>query len=315
MEQQKISLVIPCYNEEEALPYLHSSLLAIAEKMDYAEFELLLVNNCSHDGTLKLMREYAQKDSRFKYISFSRNFGKEASMYAGLSYAGGDYVALLDADLQDPPDLLPEMYRCVTQEGYDCAAAYRQNRKGEPFFRSMFANVFYKLMGKISNVNIMNGARDFRLMSRKVVNAILSLEESERFSKGIFGWVGFKTKWIPFENMERVAGKTKLPFFSSLIYAFKGIVAFSTVPLVISSIAGLITCIAAIIYTVAVIVKQAVWNEAVSGYASQMCVMLFGFGFTLLILGIIGQYLAQIYLEIKNRPKFIIEEISEGLDS
>jgi len=304
----KISLVIPCYNEEEALPFMYKALLNISQKMNYVNFEFLLINNCSEDKTLELMRQYSAADERFKYISFSRNFGKEGSIFAGLSHATGDYVAILDADLQDPPELLPEMYRAVKEEDYECVAAYRQNRKGEPFLRSAFANGFYRLMGKISDANIMNGARDYRLMSRKVVDAILSLEESERFTKGIFGWVGFKTKWLPFENVERVAGKTKLPFFRSLTYAFRGIVAFSTVPLVISSILGIISCFAALIYTVFVIIKQIFYHEAISGYPSLMCVMLFGFGFMFLMFGIIGQYLAQIYLETKKRPKFIIDE-------
>lgn len=310
-----ISLIIPCYNEEESLPYMHKALLEISEKMDYVAFEFILVNNCSEDDTLSLMREYCKEDKRFRYISFSRNFGKEGSMYAGLSHASGDYVAILDADLQDPPELLIEMYRYAKEEGYDCVAAYRKDRKGEPFLRSLFASWFYRLMGKISDANIMNGARDFRFMSRQVVDAIVSLEESERFSKGIFGWVGFKTKWIPFENVERVAGKTKLPFFSSLLYAFRGIVAFSTVPLAISSVLGIIICLAALIYTVVVAVKQLILGEATSGYPSLMCVMLFGFGFMFLMMGIIGQYLAQIYLEIKRRPKYIIKEKSEELSS
>ncbi len=309
----KISLIIPCYNEEESLPYMHKALLEIAEKMSYVTFEFILVNNCSEDKTLELMRQYSAEDSRFRYISFSRNFGKEASMYAGLSHVTGDYAAILDADLQDPPELLVEMYRSAKEEGYDCVAAYRKDRKGEPFFRSLFANWFYKLMSKISDANIMNGARDFRFMSRQVVDAILTLEESERFSKGIFGWVGFKTKWVAFENVERVAGKTKLPFFSSLLYAFRGIVAFSTVPLAISSVLGLLICLIALIYTCVVAVKQLILGEAVSGYPSLMCVMLFGFGFLFLMLGIIGQYLAQIYLEIKRRPKFIIQESSDLL--
>jgi len=307
----KISLVIPCYNEEEALPFMHEALLDISKKMDYVDFEFLLVNNCSEDSTLSLMKKYHEEDKRFRYISFSRNFGKEASMYAGLSNAKGDYVAILDADLQDPPSLLIDMYKAIKEEGYDCVAAFRKNRKGEPFFRSAFANVFYRMMGKISDSNVMNGARDFRLMTRQVVDAVISLEESERFSKGIFGWVGFKTKWLPFENVERVAGKTKLPFFSSLMYAFKGIVAFSTVPLAISSVLGLLCCFGAVVYTVVVILRQIIEGGAVSGYPSMMSILLFGFGFMFLMLGIIGQYLAQIYLEIKNRPKFIIHEKSD----
>ncbi|MDR0918684.1 MAG: glycosyltransferase family 2 protein [Oscillospiraceae bacterium] len=307
----KITLIIPCYNEEEALPYTYKALLDIAGTMNYVEFEFLLVNNCSEDNTLNIMKKYSQEDSRFRYISFSRNFGKEASMYAGLKHSTGDFTAIIDADLQDPPELLPQMYKSVKEEGFDCAAAYRKNRKGEPFFRSLFAEWFYKLMSRISDCNIMNGARDFRLMSRKVVDAIVSLEESERFSKGIFGWVGFKTKWIPFENIERVAGKTKQGFTSAFTYAFRGIIAFSTKPLLISSVLGVIVSFLAVLFTVFVVTKQIITGEAVPGYPSLVCILLFGFGFTFSLLGIIGQYLAQIYLEIKSRPKYIISEKSE----
>lgn len=304
----KITLIIPCYNEEETIPYLKEELLKVINSMSSVEFEVILVDNCSEDNTLSLMKRLSEEDSRFHYISFSRNFGKDSSMYAGLKASTGDYVAIMDADLQDPPELLIDMYKAVKDEGYDSAAAFRKDRKGEPFFRSLFAKIFYNLMNKISNSNMVNGARDFRLMSRKMVNAVISLEESERFTKGIFSWVGFKTKWIQFENKERVKGKTKLPMSSAFTYAFRGIVAFSTFPLLLTSIIGFILCIISIIYVVVILIKQLLFKEAVAGYASLMCVILFCFGLMFLVLGIIGQYLAQMYLEIKKRPKYIIRE-------
>lgn len=306
-----ISLVIPCYNEEEAIPLLYPELVKISEQMNYVNFEFIMVDNCSQDRTLELMKELHAKDPRVRYISFSRNFGKEGSMYAGLKAAKGDYATIMDADLQDPPALLPEMYKAVKEEGYDCAATYRKNRKGEPWLRSVMADGFYAMMRKISSADMKSGARDFRLMRRTMIDAVLSLEESERFSKGIFGWVGFKTKWIPFENIERSAGKTKLPFWSAFTYAIKGIISFSTFPLALSSMTGIICCIAAALYAIYVIVKQLITSEAVAGYPSLVCLVLFLGGIQLLMFGVLGQYLAQIYLEIKKRPKFIIRETDE----
>lgn len=306
----KISLIIPCYNEESSLPHLVPELNKVMADMSQCSFEVILIDNCSEDNTLKMMKEIHEKDERYQYVSFSRNFGKDSSMTAGLQVSTGDFVAILDADLQDPPELLPEMYKTIKEEGYDCVAAYRENRKGEPWLRSALARAFYKLMGKISNYEVVNGARDYRLMTRQMVDAVLSLDESIRFSKGIFSWVGFKTKWIGFENRERVAGDTKLPMKSAFQYAIRGIVGFSTVPLVMASVLGMIFFFVAIIYTIYVVIYQSVYREAVSGYPSLMCVMLFGFGMTLLVLGIVGQYLAQMYLEIKSRPKYIIKETS-----
>ena len=310
-QKELISLVIPCYNEEEAIPLLYPELVKISEEMKYVDFEFIMVDNCSEDNTLQLMKELHEKDGRVHYISFSRNFGKEASMYAGLKRAKGDYAAIMDADLQDPPSLLPQMYQAVSKEGYDCAATYRKNRKGEPFLRSKMADVFYRMMGRISTAEMKSGARDFRLMKRQMVEAVLSLEENERFSKGIFGWVGFKTKWIPFENVERSAGKTKLPFWSAFTYALRGIVSFSTVPLAASSMMGILCCIAAAVYAIYVIAKQVITAEAVAGYPSLVCLLLFIGGIQLLMIGILGQYMAQIYLEIKNRPKYIIKETDD----
>ena len=308
---EKISIIVPCYNEEQALPYLVEKLNLIMDKMNKdfnLIFEVILVNNCSEDNTLNMMKKISNEDNRYKYISFSRNFGKDSSMYAGLKYANGDYVAIMDADLQDPPELLIDMYKAIKEENFDNAEAVRSDREGEPFLRSLLADMFYKMMSKISMTNIDNGARDFRLMTKQMKDAILSLEESERFTKGIFSWVGFKTKKIYFKNQMRVAGDTKLPTSSAFKYAFRGIVAFSTAPLVLSSIVGLIFFIVAIFYTLFVIINQLFITKATPGYASLMCVMLFGFGIVLLVLGIIGQYLAQSYLEIKHRPKYIITE-------
>lgn len=310
-QKELISLVIPCYNEEEAIPLLYPELVKISEEMNYVDFEFIMVDNCSEDNTLQLMKELHEKDGRVHYISFSRNFGKEASMYAGLKKAKGNYAAIMDADLQDPPSLLPQMYQAVSKEGYDCAATYRKNRKGEPFLRSKMADMFYRMMGRISTAEMKSGARDFRLMKRQMVEAVLSLEENERFSKGIFGWVGFKTKWIPFENVERSAGKTKLPFWSAFTYALRGIVSFSTVPLAASSMMGILCCIAAAVYAIYVIIKQVITAEAVAGYPSLVCLLLFIGGVQLLMIGILGQYMAQIYLEIKNRPKYIIKETDD----
>lgn len=306
----KISLIIPCYNEQAAIPFLQRELQRVMSLFENVEFEIILVDNCSEDETLSMMKELHKQDERYQYISFSRNFGKDSSMYAGLKASTGDYVTVMDADLQDPPELLKEMYKTLKTGEYDCAAAYRKNRDGEPWLRSVLADEFYKFMGKISDADMVNGARDFRLMTRQMVDAVLQLEESQRFTKGIFSWVGFRTKWIPFENRERIAGETKLPMKSAFSYALRGIVAFSTVPLVITSILGILICIAAFIFTVYVLIEQLIFKNAVPGYPSLMCIMLFGFGITFLVLGIIGQYLAQMYLEIKHRPKYIIRESS-----
>ena len=304
----KITLVIPCYNEQETIPYLKTELYKLFDSTNEVEFEIIMVDNCSSDNTLKMMKELNDKDSRFHYISFSKNFGKDSSMYAGLKASTGDYVTIMDADLQDPPMMIMEMYKIIKSEDVDSVAAFRKNREGEPFFRSIFAEWFYKLMNKISDSNMVSGARDFRLMSRKMVDAVISLEESERFTKGIFSWVGFKTKWLPFENKERVAGKTKLPMSKAFSYALRGIISFSTAPLLIASIVGFVFCFGSFVYFIVTVVKQLVLKEAVAGYASMMSVILFCFGLTFMLLGIIGQYLAQIYLEIKHRPKYIVKE-------
>lgn len=304
----KISIIIPCFNEQETIPYLKNELYKVLNSMNDVEFEIIMVDNCSTDNTLSMMKDLKASDNRFHYISFSKNFGKDSSMYAGLKASTGDYVVIMDADGQDPPELISDMYKILKNEDFDIVAAYRENREGEPFLRSVFAKWFYNLMNKISDSNMVNGARDFRLMKRKVVDAVISLEESQRFTKGIFSWVGFKTKWISFKNKERVAGKTKLPMSSAFAYAIRGIVSFSTAPLFIASIIGFVFCIGSFIYFIVTVVKQLIFKEAVAGYASMMSVILFCFGLTFMLLGIIGQYLAQMYLEIKHRPKYIVKE-------
>ena len=304
----KISVAVPCYNEEPALEPFFAAVSAVAEQMPEVAFEFLFIDDGSRDRTLEKMQELAQRDSRVKYISFSRNFGKEAGIYAGLENATGDYVVVMDADLQDPPALLPEMYRSIRQEGYDCVGSRRVTRKGEPPIRSLFARLFYKLINRMSNAEIVDGARDFQMMSRQVVEAILSMGEYNRFSKGIFGWIGFKKKWLEYENIERVAGETKWSFWQLLLYAIEGIVAFSTTPLVISSVFGLICCTLALIMIVVVIVRTLIFGDPTSGWPSLVCIMLLLSGIQMLGIGIVGQYLAKTYLETKNRPIYLVRK-------
>lgn len=305
---EMISLIVPCYNEEQALPHFWKEVSAVMARMDYLDFEVIFVNDGSRDGTLELLRGLAKEDSRAKYLSFSRNFGKESAMYAGLQHAAGDYAAVMDADLQDPPALLEEMYRAVTQEGYDSAATRRVTRKGEPPVRSFFARMFYRLINKMADVEIVDGARDFRLMNRKFLNALLELKEYNRFSKGLFGWVGFKTKWIEFENVERVAGETKWSFWKLFLYSIEGIVAFTTVPLTLASVIGFLLCLLALLSTVFIVVRKLLFGDPVSGWASTASIITFIGGIQLFFMGIFGQYLAKAYTEIKNRPIYIVAE-------
>ena len=304
----KISVAVPCYNEEAALEPFFAAVSAVAEQMPDVEFEFLFIDDGSRDKTLEKIQDLAQRDSRVKYISFSRNFGKEAGIYAGLENADGDYVVIMDADLQDPPALLPEMYRSIKEEGYDCVGSRRVTRKGEPPIRSFFARVFYKLINKMSDSEIVDGARDFQMMNRQVVDAILSMGEYNRFSKGIFGWIGYKKKWLEYENIERVAGETKWSFWQLLLYAIEGIVAFSTTPLVISSVFGLICCTLALIMIVVVIVRTLIFGDPTSGWPSLVCIMLLLSGIQMLGIGIVGQYLAKTYLETKNRPIYLVRK-------
>lgn len=304
----KISIVVPCYYEEKSLPFFYEEISMVSERMDDVEFEIILVNDGSTDRTLDIMREYARVDKRVKYISLSRNFGKESALYAGLENSTGDYVAVMDADLQDPPELLMEMYNVLVNEDYDCVATRRADRKGEPPIRSFFARCFYKIINKISNTDIVDGARDFRLMKRSMVNAILQMKEYNRFSKGIFGWVGFNTKWLSYENVERVAGETKWSFWKLLVYSIEGIVAFSTMPLLISSFVGLLFFIISIIMIGFVILRTIISGDPVAGWPSLVCIIFFVGGIQLFCTGILGQYLAKTYIESKNRPIYIIKE-------
>lgn len=304
----KITAVVPCYNEQEALGLFYEELNRVTAEMRDCEFEILFVNDGSKDRTLELMKELAEKDGRVKYISFSRNFGKEAAIYAGLEHASGNLVAIMDADLQDPPRLLPEMYRAVTEEGYDSVATRRVTRKGEPPIRSFFARMFYRLMNKMCKTEVVDGARDFRLMTRPFVDSLLSMKEYNRFSKGLFGWVGFRTKWIEFENVERVAGETKWSFWKLLLYAIDGMVAFSTMPLSVAALIGILMCVIAAISIIFIIVRQLCFGGSAFGWPSMVCIMIFIGGVQLLCMGIMGQYLAKTYLEVKNRPIYICKE-------
>lgn len=306
--RELISLIVPCYNEEQALPSFWKETVAVVDTMTDVDVEFLFVNDGSRDGTLELLRQLAAQDKRVKYLSFSRNFGKEAAMYAGFTHAKGDYVAVMDADLQDPPALLPELLKAVREEGYDSAATRRVTRKGEPPIRSFFARMFYKIINRMSDVDIVDGARDFRLMNRKFLNALLSLKERNRFSKGLFGWVGFKTKWIAFENVERVAGETKWSFWKLFKYSIEGLVAFTTTPLVLASFVGLLFCIVSLAATVFFFVRKLAFGDPVTGWASTVCIITFLGGIQLFFLGVFGQYMAKAYLEVKNRPLFLVAE-------
>ena len=314
MKKEKISVIVSCYNEQESIPYFYEEITKISKKMKDLDFEYLFVNDGSKDNTLKIVKELAEKDDRVKYVSFSRNFGKEAAMYAGLKYANGDYITLMDADLQDPPALLPEMYRLIKEEGYDSVGTRRVTRKGEPPIRSFFARCFYKLINKMSKVEMVDGARDYRLMTRQVVDSITSLEEYNRYSKGLFSFVGYNTKWLEYENIERVAGETKWSFWKLFKYAIEGIVAFTTVPLSIASIFGILFCFFALVAIILIIIRTCCFGDPVAGWPSLVCIILMVSGVQLLCLGIMGQYLAKTYLETKKRPVYIVKETNKKGD-
>ena len=277
-----------------------------------AEFEYLFINDGSKDKTINVLRELAKRDERVKYVSFSKNFGKEAAMYAGLENSSGDYIAVMDVDLQDPPELLVQMFQDLESGEYDCVATRRVSRKGEPPIRSLFAKLFYSMINKISKTEIVDGARDYRLMTRQMVDAILEVKEYNRFSKGIFSWVGFNTKWLEYENVERRAGETKWSFWKLLKYSLDGIVAFSTVPLSIASILGLLLCFIAFVLIIVIVVKTLAFGDPVAGYPSLMCVILFVGGVQLFCMGILGKYLSKTYLETKKRPIYLVKE--ENID-
>lgn len=304
-----LSVVVPCYNEEENVSLFYGELVKndpfFREKG--VELEILYIDDGSGDGTAAEVKRLRERDERVHLVSFSRNFGKEAAVFAGLEHSNGDYVVLMDSDLQDPPSLLPEMFSCLEQ-GYDSVATRRVSRKGEPPVRSLFARMFYRLMKKISKTEIMDGARDYRLMKRQVVDAILSMQEYNRFTKGIFGWVGFKTKWLEYENVERVKGETKWSFWKLFIYSLDGITAFSTAPLMIAAVAGVLFCLLAFVMIVFIIVRKLIFGDPVSGWPSLVCIMLFLSGVQFFCTGILGQYLAKAYMEIKKRPIYLVKE-------
>lgn len=306
-----VTLIVPCYNEEESLPIFYRAVCDVARGLPQYQISLLFVNDGSKDGTLNVMRNLAAQDERVKYLSFSRNFGKEAAMYAGFCNAKGDYVAVMDADMQDPPSLLPEMLAILETGEYDSVATRRVTRDGEPPIRSFFARLFYKVINRISEADVVDGARDFRLMKREMVDAIVSMCEYNRFSKGIFGWIGFRTKWLPYKNVERVAGETKWSFFKLFKYSLDGIVNFSQAPLSIASVSGLVLTFIAVFIDSVCRCEASDFGDPVAGWASTVCIILFIGGVQLLCMGIMGQYLAKAYLEVKHRPHYIISETND----
>ncbi len=310
-----ISIIVPCYNEEAVLPMFYEEVQKIMDQMraehSHLTFELVFIDDGSKDKTLPILREMALKDQRVRYISFSRNFGKEAGMFAGLENAKGDYVVVMDADLQHPPAFLPQMYNYVKDGEYDCATTRRVSRKGESKIRSAFARTFYKIMNKISQTEIVDGAQDFRFMTRQMVDAILSMKEYNRFSKGIFSWVGFKVRYIEYENVERAAGTTAWSFWGLFRYSLEGIFAFSTAPLALASLLGVISCLIAFIMCIVIIIKTLAFGEPVAGFPTIMCAMFFLGGLQLFCTGILGQYLSKTYLESKHRPVYLMRENEE----
>ena len=308
---KKISLIIPCYNEAETLPLFSKEISSVMQRMDDYEFEIIFVNDGSNDKTLLILKEFAKKDKCVRYLSLSRNFGKEAAMYAGFTNATGDYVAIMDADLQDPPSLLPEMVDILESGEYDSVATRRVSRDGEPPIRSFFARMFYKLINKISDVDIVDGARDYRLMKREMVDVIVEMGETNRFSKGIFGWIGFRTYWYPYKNIERYAGETKWGFWKLFKYSIDGIVSFSQVPLNIASWMGICCTGISLLVILIIIIRKILFGDPVQGWASNICVVIFIGGIQLFCLGVIGQYVGKTYAETKKRPHYIVSECSD----
>lgn len=310
MVKKKITLIVPCFNEQEALLIFYKEVTKIIKQTTY-DYELLFINDGSQDNTLKILKDLSSKDMHVRYLSFSRNFGKEAAMYAGFCNADGDYVAVMDADMQDPPALLPQMLELLETNEYDSVATRRMNRDGEPLIRSWFSRQFYSLINKISNADIVDGARDFRLMRKEMVDAIVSMGEVNRFSKGIFGWIGFKTYWLPYKNTERVAGETKWNFWSLFKYAIDGIINFSEVPLNIASWFGIVMTILSFLFLIFIIVRRLCFGDPVAGWASTICVIVFIGGIQLFCMGVMGQYIAKSYSESKHRPHYIIAETNK----
>ena len=307
-KRKLLTAIVPCYNEEEALPFFYAEISRVAAEMQAVDFEFLFINDGSKDGTLRILRELALKDKRVRYVSFSRNFGKESAMFAGFEHAKGDYIAVMDADLQDPPSLLPEMLGYIENDGYDSVATKRSTRKGEPVIRSFFARCFYKIINKISKTQMVSGARDYVLMKRRVMESILALPEYNRFTKGIYGWVGYETKWLEFENIERKKGETKWSFWKLFAYSLEGITSFSTAPLGFAAFMGVLFCIFAFALIIFTIVRKALFGDPTSGWPSLVCIISLVSGVQLFCLGIVGQYLAKTYMEVKRRPIYLIKE-------
>lgn len=312
MKKDKISAIVPCYNEEESLPIFYKEMDKISKEMESVEFEFLFINDGSRDKTLEILRKLAKEDKRVRYISFSRNFGKEAGMWAGLEHSKGDYVAIMDADMQDPPSKVKEMYEILkSEEEYDCVGLYTINHTDYSFIRKIFTKIWYKLIAKLSNNRQVPGVRDFRLMSRQMVDAVLEMREYNRYTKGILSFVGFNTKWLEFKIPDRVAGKSKFNFWKLFKYAIEGIVSFSTMPLIISALVGVILCVIAFLAILVIIIKTIIWGDPVGGWPSLACIIIFTSGLQLFFLGVIGIYLSKTYLEVKNRPVYIIKETEE----
>ena len=308
---KKVNLIVPCYNEAEALPLFKDELNKVIQTLDQYTFEILLINDGSTDTTLSVMKEICDTDSHYKYISFSRNFGKEAAMYAGFCNSDGDYAAIMDADMQDPPALLPDMLHCLETEDYDSVATRRVSRIGEPKIRSFFARNFYKLINKISDADVVDGARDFRLMKREMVDSIVAMCEYNRFSKGIFGWIGFKTKWLEYENVNRIAGETKWSFWGLFKYAVDGIINFSETPMSFASGLGIFLTIFSFLMVIFIIIRKEIFGDPVAGWPSLACIIIFIAGLQFLCMGIMGKYIAKTYLEVKNRPHYIVSETNK----
>lgn len=303
-----ISIIVPCYNEQEAIPAYYEAMVPIMKQMEPVDFEIIFIDDGSSDASLSLMRELAEQDARVRYLSFSRNFGKEAALYAGMEHARGDYVAVMDVDLQDPPALLPEMYQKLQSPDCDCVAARRSDRRGEGKLRSLLSNGFYYVINKISQTEIVSGARDYRLMKRKMVEAVLEMQEYNRFSKGIFGWVGFRTEWIEYDNIERCAGETKWSMLDLLRYSLEGITGFSVMPLSLAAFIGIAFCLLSVCLIIFIIARKLIFDDPVAGWTSIVCIIFLVSGVQLFCIGIMGEYLAKTYLESKHRPIYIIRE-------
>jgi len=304
----RISIIVPCYNEEKSLPLFYDEIIGIAEGMNEVSYELLFVNDGSKDNTLSILKKISSANKKAKYISFTRNFGKEAAMLAGLQEASGDYVVIMDADLQHPVQLLPEMYYALKNENVDCVCAKRIDREGEGKLRSFMTKYFYNIINKISEIEMIDGAGDYRMMSRQMRDSLISFKEYNRYSKGLFSFVGFKTKMIPYQNVKRASGNTKWSFLSLFKYAMNGVISFSTIPLVIASFFGLIFCFLAFVLAAYTAIKTTIYGNPTSGWTTLVCIMLFIGGLQMFFMGIMGQYIAKIYMEVKHRPIYIIKE-------